>query len=385
MNQDPLEKLLARAKIGIMEKPDTVFFSTLCSSLETRFTGDVNTAATDGIHLLINPDFFTGLDLEERIFLLAHETLHVAYLHTLRCEHRDHEIFNIAADYVINLELAERGFKIIKGALLDNKYQGMSTEEVYEKLIDGAEPLPKLPMQDILPSAGESSDPLSNPNLSTVQNTRPSVSDQVQSKISKAIMLAEMTQQSQSIPPSIKRYFDELKKPVVNWKAVLQRFMSQLCSDNYSWSRPNKRLLPNYLPKLRSQQIGRIDFAIDTSGSISPAQFTQFISELHSVLRMLKPKQIGVYQFDHALQGSNIVKSMADILTLDFLGGGGTQPQCALDEFEKNQALALIILTDGRFNQALLRAPKRPVIWVVYNNVNFKAPFGNAVHFELFN
>lgn len=375
MHPDHLEKMLARAKIGIMELPDTVFFSSLCSSLDTHFTEEVATAATNGVQLLLNPNFFSALELKQRIFLLAHETLHVAYLHTLRCEQRDPLLFNIAADYVINLELVDRGFEMIEGGLLDPQYRGMSTEAVYEQLLKNAAPLPQLPMQDLLPTAGEGQD-TEHTNSATAQTA-------VQAKITRAILMTEMAQQSQSIPPSIKRYFDDLQKPKVNWKIVLQRFISQLCSDNYSWSRPNKRLLPYYLPKLRNQQIGRIDFAIDTSGSISPAQFTQFISELHSVLRMLKPKQIGVYQFDHALQGSNIVKNMADILTLDFSGGGGTQPQSALDEFEKNQALALIILTDGRFNQALLKAPKRPVIWVVYDNPNFKAPFGQCAHFQL--
>lgn len=377
MNQEHLEKLLARARIGIMELPDTVFFSTLCSSLETRFTEEVETAATNGKNLLINPNFFLKLELNERIFLLAHETLHVAYLHTLRREHRDHRIFNIAADYVINQELSDRGFQIVKGALLDSQYQGMSTEEVYEKLLNDPNPLPQLPMQDILETAGETSS-------SGIQSTVEGLQAEVQAKITRAMMMAEMSQQAQSIPPSIKRYFEELHQPKVNWKVVLQRFLAQFCQDNYSWSRPNKRLLPHYLPKLRSQQIGRIDFAIDTSGSISAKQFTQFISELHSVLRMLKPKEIGVYQFDHALQGEHIVKKANDILTLDFLGGGGTRPQCALDAFAKNKAQGLIVLTDGRFNNSLLTAPKNPVIWVVYNNPQFKAPFGTAVHFELF-
>ena len=85
MTPQELDKALARAKIGIMEKPDTMFFSTLCSSLETVFTEDYDTAATNGVKLLINPTFFSKLTLPERVFLLAHETLHVAYLHTIRC------------------------------------------------------------------------------------------------------------------------------------------------------------------------------------------------------------------------------------------------------------------------------------------------------------
>lgn len=395
MSQD-LDKALARAKIGIMQKPDTAFFSALCSSLNTIFTDDVDTGATDGLKILLNPKFFEVLTLEERIFLLAHETLHVAYLHTIRCVSYNPEVFNIAADYVINLELVDRGFTMIgdlssrginfKGGLLDRQYAGMSTEEVYKKLMENAQNMPQLPMPDIMPTrAGESkegSTDSSGKNPSEGQAIE-AARAQVQANIARAIMVAEMSNQAGSVPASIKRHFSDLTKPKVNWKAVLQRFVAQLSKDDYSWSRPNKRMLPTYLPKLHSQTLGRLDFAIDTSGSITQEQFTQFVSEVHSVLRMLKPKEIGVYQFDHKLQGSNVVRKMTDILTIPFSGGGGTRPQCAIDEFKSNKALGLIILTDGRFSKSLLTNPKRPVIWVVYDNPRFTPPFGTAVHFEL--
>ena len=381
MTTETLDKMLSRAKIGIMQKPDTAFFSALCSGLNTHFSQELPTAGTNGLELIINPEFFKSLTVNERIFLLAHETLHVAYLHVLRKEARNPEIWNMAADYVINLELVDRGFTFIKGGLLDEKYRGMGTEEVYSLLMQEVENLPKLPMSDLMPlPSGTVEGEDGKPSL---LSTPEAVQAEIQSKISRAIMVAEMQNQSGSVPDSIKRHFKDLTKPQVNWRVVLQRFISQLTQDDYSWRRPNKKYLPHYLPKLNSKTLSRLDFAIDTSGSITEAQFVQFVSEVHSILRMLNPKQIGVYQFDHKLQGSHVVKNVMDLLTLPFSGGGGTRPQSALDEFEKNKALGLIVLTDGHFYQSMLKDPKRPVIWVVYNNPNFTPPFGTAVHFEL--
>ena len=100
-------------------------------------------------------------------------------------------------------------------------------------------------------------------------------------------------------------------------------------------------------------------------------------------MRMLNPKEIGVYQFDHELQGSHVVRNIRDIIKLPFLGGGGTRPQAAIDEFSKNKAKALIMLTDGYFSKRPLRDPKRPVIWVIYDNPSFTAPFGKIVHINL--
>lgn len=381
MNEDELNKALTKAKIGIMQKPDTVFFSTLCSSLKINFSTELSTAGTDGIEMLINPNFFESLTHEERIFLLAHETLHVAYLHVLRREKRDPKVFNMAADYVINLELVDRKFSFIKGGLLDKKYAGMSTEEVYKLLMEDQENLPKLPMQDLMSMPNQES--VGDSNLNSKNHTAQTIAQEIKAKIAKAVMIAEMQGQSGSVPESIKRHFKDLSKPQVTWRVVLQRFVSQLTQDDYSWRRPNKKYLPHYLPKLHNKTLNRLDFAIDTSGSINEAQFTQFVSEVHSVLRMLKPKEIGVYQFDHSLRGSHTIKNIMDLLKLPFSGGGGTLPQCALNEFEKNKALGLIILTDGQFYTHQLKDPKRPVIWVVYNNPRFIPPFGTAVHFEL--
>lgn len=382
--QITIEKALSKAKIGMMMLPDTVFFSTLCTSLEIVISDQVPTAGTDGRKLYINKDFFFGLTEAERIFLLAHETLHVAYLHTLRKGHRDHELFNCACDYVINYELKQRKFTFIEGGLYDPQYADMSAEEVYEKLVQQPRQ-PKCNMSDLLAPTGGTDDGTTDGTGLAKQFTEEqikAIEQEVMSKVATAAMMADMSKQSGSIPSYIKRTLEELSKPKVNWKAVLARFFSDVNKADYSWAKPNRKYLPNYLPKLHSVNLGRVDFAIDTSGSITANQFNQFVSEVHGVLRILNPNEIGVYQFDHALQGSNIVRNVRDIIKLPFKGGGGTCPEAAIEEFIKNKAQALIVLTDGYFNHRKLTNPKRPVIWVIYDNEGFKAPFGKAVHIK---
>ncbi len=372
MTELTIEKALSKAKIGMMMLKDTVFFSTLCLSLDLSLDESVGTAGTDGRRLIINPSFFLGLTEGERIFLLAHETLHVAYLHCLRRGTRDPRLYNAAADYVINAELKKRGFHFIQGGLYDPKYADMSTEEVYTKLEQNPNQQPQC-MPDLLEGDG---------SIST-QGDIDTIEQEVLAKISRAAMMAEMSNQAGSVPVGIKRHLEDISKPKINWRVVLRRFFSDLSPSDYSWRRPNRKYMPNYLPKLVSQNLGRIDFAIDTSGSISNEDFNQFISEVHGVMRMLNPKEVGVYQFDHELQGSHVVRSVRDIIKLPFLGGGGTRPQAAIDEFIKHKAKALIMLTDGYFSKRPLIDPKRPVIWIIYDNPSFTAPFGKVVHISL--
>ena len=47
-------------------------------------TKRVPTAATDGLVILLNEDFFESLDFEEKIGLLKHEILHVKFDHPRR-------------------------------------------------------------------------------------------------------------------------------------------------------------------------------------------------------------------------------------------------------------------------------------------------------------
>ena len=70
--QITIEKALSKAKIGMMMLKDTVFFSTLCLSLDLILDESIGTAATDGTRLIISPSFFLGFETYIR-FLVPHQ------------------------------------------------------------------------------------------------------------------------------------------------------------------------------------------------------------------------------------------------------------------------------------------------------------------------
>ena len=115
------------------------FFAELAYKLKIVYTRhpEIQTAAVDGVHLFINPDFFAPLTEKQIVFILCHEVLHCALLHFSRMAGRDPYQWNIAGDYEINLMLADDG--IISKAeiendlqgLIDDKYKGMNAEQIY--------------------------------------------------------------------------------------------------------------------------------------------------------------------------------------------------------------------------------------------------------------
>lgn len=361
------KKAISIAKINIMTKPQTAFLATVCANLPVIIDNNIPTACTDGKVILLNENFFMNLDKEERIFLLAHETLHVVYMHALRREQRNPQLFNYAADYVINWQLQEQGFKVINGALIDSEYAGLNTEQVYKLLqtndFDGS--------QD---------NPLEN-DIS--YQTDLSTQEEIKDIIIRSAQTVRMVGKEDSIPDSIKRYLQEITQSKIDWRVVLRRFMQSLDNHDYSWRKPRKRYLPYgiYMPSLYSEALSKVTFAIDTSGSITNKQFNEFISELHGVMQQCKPQVMEVMQFDHKLQTHDVIKSVKDLQNIKCKGYGGTLPDVALDKFNQTDSKALIVITDGYFLKPKVKVTK-PVIWCIVDNKYFQAPFGKVIYLE---
>ena len=142
------------------------------------------TAATDGVFVYIDPDFWESLPNDyQRAFLLAHEVGHIVFAHMPRArvfslrgwlyrklfklsggsvkkksaDHWNPKMYNQAADYIINADLVACGLEAIEGALLSPEYSRDDiTEEVYIKL---AEAEPEQPEQPDQPGEGSDTDP----------------------------------------------------------------------------------------------------------------------------------------------------------------------------------------------------------------------------------
>ncbi|MCU1644784.1 MAG: hypothetical protein JWN03_5059 [Nocardia sp.] len=96
---------------------------------------DISIAAVnaEAAEIYINP--FAGLSDEEWRFVLAHEMLHAALRHGDRAGWRDHYLFNVACDYVVNGWLVEMGVgELPEGLLYDPELKGLSAEQIYDRI-----------------------------------------------------------------------------------------------------------------------------------------------------------------------------------------------------------------------------------------------------------
>ena len=112
------------------------WFDGIINKLRVIYTFHVDTQATDGYNLFVNPQFTYNLDLTGKVFVLAHELIHCLLNHMRRGAKHDPEKSNIAADYEVNSYIDDIG--LVKpavmqklGALYDKKYSGLGYETIY--------------------------------------------------------------------------------------------------------------------------------------------------------------------------------------------------------------------------------------------------------------
>ena len=141
------KKFVAAVTILAAKAPD---YHMVFTNADVFWSSQVPTAATDGVYIYINPDFFLGLPTDaQRAFLLGHEVGHIVLNHPMRGRAHKlrgfisqgvpfvHKVYNYAGDAIINEDLISRGLEPIEGCILhDNVNRNDVTEEVYLKFFD---------------------------------------------------------------------------------------------------------------------------------------------------------------------------------------------------------------------------------------------------------
>ena len=150
---------IVRSRIKLIKL--SPFFGRIIFLLEPTEKKDIPTAATDGENLFYNPEFIKDLNpknskqgpnnLSKITGTLMHEVLHVALGHLWRRGDRNFHLWNMAADYVVNLIVREEAQKIGNsserpdlpdGVLINEDYRDMTVEQIYDLLLKNAKFVP---------------------------------------------------------------------------------------------------------------------------------------------------------------------------------------------------------------------------------------------------
>jgi predicted metal-dependent peptidase len=379
-NLTPDEKMSRCRTRLVLDHP---FFASVGLQLEIREDKDkelpFETMGTDGKEIIWSRGFVEKCDTDEVLGVLAHEILHVVLLHPFRRGKRDQLIWNLAADFAVNLMLADCQFKMPKGGLYDAKFAGWESEKIYEYLIKNAKRY-----ESMLKAFGQGEG-----NVGQVMDY-PSNGSEAEMKAGEQTQQIENAKAAQAamrrqgnLPAGLKRLLEELNQPRVNWKEALSQFIETTSKCDYTWELPNPKYVGNsiYLPTVKSPEIGMIVNLIDGSGSISHDELKEEVSEIKGILAAYEKMELQITFFDTKAMPFQEITDDTDINKLKIEAGGGTDFRCGFKQMEKEQLepICIIVFTDGECD-SFPKNPEIPVLWLLtYNNKRFKPPFGDVI------
>lgn len=353
----------------LLETPMVEWTAAECAVMAAR-NGGMATAATDMRRIFYNPKFMESLSKAVRLFVLAHEVMHIALKHGLRRGGRDAELWNIACDFAINLLLHAAKFEIWDKAYLHEfegervNFAGMSAEQIYPELLAILKKQQKTKAKG--GKGGDLMGDLLEPNMNP--DERAIVERRITQRVIQAATAARMCGQMKG---ELAQLVDGIVNPPLTWQELLYNYTTKFAEDEESWNHRNRRF-EVYLPTRRSMKMGELVVIGDTSGSLTGSPiFAQTGHELETIREVVKPDRIRVIWADDDECNLEEVFEPHDEVVLHPTGGGGTDMRKPLKFIERYDPIVCVLVTD-----CYTPWPESPTPFplIVLSNTNHKAP-----------
>ncbi len=374
MNQEAATKLTRARATLILDQP---FFGALALRLPLIEKPSIKTLCVNGKNIFYNPDFVNKLSASLVKSAVAHEVMHCVLSHMDRLAERHPKKWNQACDYALNQLLADSGFEIGEGWLLNPGFKGMSADEIYNLL-----PEPEPDGSGTGPGGSSPGDPLDE--MESADPDPAAKAEMAREWKVATIQAANGAKAMGQLPGELERFIDGLMKPQVDWKAALRRFITDVSKNDYSWARPNKMMLGGhgiYIPSLYSESVGDIVVGVDVSGSIDDTTLDAFSAEIEAIIAEVQPANVHVVFCDSQVAGSQHF-ARHDEFKLNPVGGGGTRFEPVFSWVEENniRPVCLVYLTD-LYGPTDFTPPEYPTLWCCTNEQI--GPFGETVEIEI--
>ena len=351
------------------------FYAHFLSGVIREVTDKVPTAAvgfkSGKIALYVNENFFLKelRSMTERVAVIKHETLHIIFKHLFRMKTKtyDNQLFNIAADIVVNQLIAP--WKLPDSAVTLETFPELklpkdkSVEWYYENLKKNAskDSEYKKRLMEISEQGTHSDHEMwgENENFSM---------EVVETEVDRMIIQAKdrtPIKDHGTIPLGIKSLIQsiiEKRNPQIDWKRALKLFSSTSRRTRvyHTMKRFSKRF--GTRPGIKIKRFQKLAVAIDTSGSINIDDFNTFFSEIHSMWKF--GAEVDVLECDADVQKKYSYRGR----TPEFVhGGGGTSFDPVFEHIRSNRFErydGCIYLTDGYAPEPKIKPPCK-VFWCI--------------------
>ena len=389
---------LVTARIALLLRQS--FFGNLATRLKLVNADEwCSTAATDGLKFYYNSRFIMMLKPKEVEFLVGHEVLHVVYDHMDRRGTRDPQIFNIANDYAVNADLKRHKVgEFIKTVpcLYEQKYDGKSSEEIYDDLMKNVQKIDINSLIDQMiddhldgDDAGDGGDGDGDKQgKGRPKPMTPEERERVRQEIKQAIINAAQSANAGELPVGVQRLIRDVTEPVMPWRELIQTNLTSAIRTDYSWIRPSRRSwhMDAIMPGMTPGEEIDVVVAIDMSGSISDKQAQAFLGEIAGMMESFDGYRVHVFCFDTGIYNPADFSSdnMDTIEEYEPKGGGGTDFDAIFEYLKEvgNVPKRLIVFTDGYPCGSWGDADYCDTTWIIHGDKDPHPPFGQFALYD---
>ena len=435
---DKAQSLSKTAKDLMLKEPYYGFFLIMLNKLWNKRIPTAG-VSKNGINyqLVINEEFWESLSELERLGLLKHELLHIAFGHlTSVFKFSDRRLANVAMDMEINQyidaswlpggSLTSDEFKQLKESVIAELETAKGNDATPEDLLAISK---KIPSRGIMiddyaelnldrkagaryyydklkeakdkkdqtgTSGSEAFDNLCDqmdagdgadlPDHSTWDEFE-NLSEAEQKLIDKQLqkVLSDAKEQTVkkrgNVPGEIEGVIviEEIVPPKFDWRGYIRRFtgISTKVYTKKIRRKENRRFDAN--PGLKVKMRQHMLLAIDTSGSVSDSELKEFMSEMHHIFKC--GVDITIIQCDTMIRSIEVYKGKHE---LSVQGRGGTEFDPVLEYFNAHlgKYTSLVYFTDGECYTDV--KPRGNVLWVLSerSSMNDSLP-GKVIKLEL--
>ena len=445
VSESQVDDEVSRAAFSLLLKEP--FYAHVLAGMPREVTERVATAAVSWngqqVKLLVNPEFFLkALTPNQRVAVLKHEVLHVAFRHLFRQADRDPQIDNLAADLVVNQVVAP--WPLPKGAVLlesfpDLKLQpDQTTEQYYASLMkiyremvrhgfggkddsgegdeggegdgDGSTGKGKASAKKKKPATGSKGGSAGLPDWAKKTSAPQSAGaigsflgeggrgdhsvwaaggDSLATAAGRYAIGSVLIRARERMPAhqwrtlsaamqSLLAALIEERQPKLDWRRTLRIFCG--ASGKTRIRHSMKRVSKRYgtRPGIRIQRLQRLLVAVDTSGSIDQTLLEEFFTEIHGVWRA--GATVTIIECDAAVKRHYEYRGK---MPEGVMGGGGTEFEPVFRWMQEGRSFdGCLYLTDG-CGPAPTTRPNCRLLWVLPGGGDSTAesdlPFGATI------
>lgn len=364
------------------------------------FSKEVGNACTDGSNIMINPDWFFGLKLQERVYVCGHEVQHNVYndpvtTHQLATAgeitlpdgkklpfHMDQ--WQKAMDYRINALLDASGIGTAPKSIGNYDPQTAPEDSVFDVYKRHYKKRKKDEEDGPGPNPG-GFDHTSQPGQSTGQTPQQAMAKRDPQQWAVEIQAAQTLEKMMgNTAGALMRMFDDILDPEVPWVDLIEaEFARKVGSGSEDWRIPDGRFICRdlYIPSRSGHGAGHIVIYGDTSGSIGQAELDKYFGEIAGLIEDMQPKRLTLLWCDSDISHIDEIEDASDMHNVRCRGVGGGGGSSVVPVFDwiadqDDQPECFVGFTDG-YIQFPDREPKFNVIWCSTSDEDY--PWGDVI------